>query len=217
MPSVMEQALAGSGSSNTAPKKKGVSQSVFDEVKEQLTRKNNKLRTMAENGRAAGTTLINVAETTGTTFLVSMAKGAWGDEKLKLGKKVSIPTAAGLGLVAWGLYDVLNGKDGSHQVHIGLGAIGSDAADLGREAGAKMREAWDKKDGAAAGSGSTTTTTQAADSKAPPAAKLSGPLRELETGRDDFEGRGGGGSGSGSRDHAIVPVRVLRLTEYDGY
>ena len=210
MPSVMEQALAGSGSSSSPAKKKGVSQSVFEEVKDQLARKTTKIKTMAENGRAAGTTLVNVAETTGTTFLVSMAKGAWGDDKLKIGKKVSIPTAGGLGLVAWGLYHVLNGKDGGHQLHIGLGAIGSDAADWGREAGSKMREAWDKKDGAQAPAPSPPD----ADTKAPnikklEPPKLSGPLRELETGRESFE------ADSGSRAHAMVPVRIVNLSAYD--
>lgn len=209
MATVMEQALAGNAPV-THKKKSGVSQTVFEEVKGQLARKGNKLKEMAEHGREAGMSALHTGETQLAVFATSMAKGAWGDDKLKMGK-LPIPTAVGLGLIGWGLYDELSGAGGGHQLAIGNGLLASDVADLGRETGAKLAESWKKKDETPAQIPAPAPAA-APGGGAPPPVKLQGPIRELETGREHTRRHG---SESRAEQHQIVPVRVLNLRDYE--
>ncbi len=217
MPSAFQEALAGSGSAPASGhKKKGPSQSAFDELKAQVARKGGKLKAMAENGRETAMSGIHFAEATGTTFAVSMAKGAWGADKLKWGK-VPLPTVVGLGLVGWGLWDELNGADGGHQIAFGTGAIASDVADLGREAGAQLAESWGKKDGATPakddkGREQLKNPDGTLKVKADGTPAFEGPIRELEVGRHSRD-EGGGERQRAGRTHEMIPASVLNFRD----
>lgn len=188
MPTALEYAMAQqSGAQDPAgKKKKTVSERVYNEVVEQLDKKNLKVKQIAQHAKNAGKELMYAGETLVSTFATSLTKGAVGDANTKIGG-VSIPAVTGAALVGWGIYDVVTGDDGQHQIAIGMGMLTSEVADVGRDAGVKLREAYEKKDGkdkdkATTKSDSTTTTPA-------PAAKveLGGPLRELEVGRSRLD------------------------------
>lgn len=198
--SALETALSGQNLGHTPQKPKNtVSKTVYNELEKQLEGKVKKLNNMKENAADAGMEGLQAVETAGTNFVYSMAKGAWGDEKLKIGS-VRVGGVIGLGLVGWGLYDALTGDGGKHQIGFGMGFLTSDITDLGREAGGHVAEAWKKKDekkdqGSTSSSGTPPAGGAAASQDKPPAAvdlnepKIHGPLRELEVGRDRSQAR----------------------------
>lgn len=235
--SAIELAMSGATEPAGKAKKKTVSQAVFDNMKEQLEgklgRQSGRIKQMAENAGEAGLQAVNGVETLATTFMYSMAKGGIGADKMKVAD-VSVPGAVGLGMMAWGLYDTLTGKGGSHQFSLGLGLVASDIADIGNSAGIKLADAYNKDKKVPAGSGdgsssssSTSSSTTATDT-VPAKVSMGGPERELEVGgrdrhrvrRDDADGapnanwfdrhrRPGHEPRRGA--HELIPVRVLNM------
>lgn len=98
----------------------------------------------------------NVAETQGTSLLVSAVQGyRGGAEHMKLGGKVHVGAAVGLPMVGVGIVRAMMGKnDASHIVGVGQGFLAPAVVALGEEMGAALKQKWAKKDaGAGAGAG----------------------------------------------------------------
>lgn len=110
----------------------------------------------------AGILVISLAETTGTNLLASAAEGYWGEDKLKVGP-VDLRLASGTALGAYGLYRVMHGKGGTHEISLASGLLQSFMASAGRGAGKALAD----------------KGAQAANGQAAPAAASNEPIYEL--------------------------------------
>ena len=91
--------------------------------------------------------VVHTAETQGSLFLASMAEGYFGQNKLKVG---GVDVRAPLGLLAqgYGLYEMMSGNGGGgHSLALGNGFMGSWLASVGVNAGQRLAETKDNKNG----------------------------------------------------------------------
>ena len=86
----------------------------------QVERLGGRLTAMRERTGEATESLLYTGETVGVNFVASFAEGYWGEDKMDVGS-VDGRTLAGVGLGAWGMYDLLRGKGGGHKLALGTG------------------------------------------------------------------------------------------------
>lgn len=106
-----------------------------------------RLSAMRERTGEATEALLYTGETVGVNFVSNFAEGYWGEEKMDLGS-VDGRTVAGVGLGAWGMYDLLRGKGGGHKLAIGTGLLCAGTGRMGRNAGKVFAEKQAQKKGA---------------------------------------------------------------------
>lgn len=124
----------------------GRKNTLFNEAMDKLRNLGKGLEKSKEQISSVTDTLMTTTELQLANAAGNFAEGLYGREKLQLGP-VDGRTAAGLALGAKGLYDVARGKDsGSHYLAFGNGLITAGVGSSAREAGAALREKWDKKE-----------------------------------------------------------------------
>lgn len=150
---------------------------------------------MKQHAEAGANALLMTAEVQGTVFLGSMAEGYFGEDRMRMGQ-VDLRGAAGVAVTGWGIYEAMNGRNGSHQLAFGNGLLATAIGSYGRQAGRIIAE---KK---AAGPAAPAPAT------APAVPTLQGPLREIAmSGAPEDELAGP--RRRARRENSFVPVRVL--------
>jgi hypothetical protein len=151
-----------------------------------------KAEKMKERVGEATDAVIIAAEVQGTAMVASMAEGYFGKEKLKI-LGVDPRAVGALALQGWGLYDILDGNAGTHQLGVGVGLGASYVASKGVEWGQDLRTMYEKKaQGAqgAAGAPQTPALPQGAGAVAPDAVAANGatpgagPVRDVRPKRN---------------------------------
>ncbi len=103
-----------------------------------IERTQNKASKATAIAQTMGSHLVTTLEVQVGAFGSGMLYGLWG-EKLKLGGKVDVRLVAATGLIGWGLWNVLKGKSGDHQMALANGAMAVMAGEAGAFAGQALR------------------------------------------------------------------------------
>ena len=95
---------------------------------------------VTENAGKAGAAIVTAAEVGAGAAVGGFATGMAGEKHRGTVRVVRGVTAAGL--LTWGLFDILRGKNGSHQMAVGEGFMAAELAETGARIGQKARSRW---------------------------------------------------------------------------
>ena len=135
----VQAAATGSSASNRGVSVKKLTEQLEGAKKQINTLKGAKAK-IAENAGRAGSAVVTAAEVGASAALGGAATGLAGEKHRGAVRIVRGVTATSL--LTWGLFDILRGKNGSHQMAVGEGLMAAELAETGARLGQMARNKW---------------------------------------------------------------------------
>ena len=146
----VQAAATGTNTANRGVPAKKLAQQLEGAQKQILSLKGAKAK-IAENAGRAGAAMVTAAEVGASAAVGGFVAGVAGEKHHGTVRVVRGLGAAGL--LTWGLFDVLRGKNGGHQMAVGEGLLAAELAETGARMGQKARSRWGMAPSAAPVSG----------------------------------------------------------------